>query len=125
MVPVLPVFDGNELWNWADFTLNAEWRIGYSIVHGYTAHGCAPTPGAVRWLYGEIPGTCGRPVERSPDGRVMPLPSFWISCDCNLLRAAVIRIEDMPQPLTPLEGPVVLRHERFGPANTDPARQGR
>lgn len=123
LVPVLPVFDGNRLWNWADFTLNNEWRVAYSIVNGWTAHGCAPPPEAVRRLYGDIPGTCGRPVERSADGRTVPPPSFWIRDDCNLLRAAVIRVEDMPRPLAPLESPVVFRDSRLGPAETDPARR--
>lgn len=100
LVPLWPVFDGNRVFqNWDEFTLNTEWRIARSIVNGYTAHGCAPPPEAVRRLYGSIEQSCGWPVERTPDGRRIPPPEFWLVDDCALFRAAVIRVEAMPQPL--------------------------
>lgn len=123
LVPLLPIFDGNSHWDWTDFIINNEWRIAYSIVNGYTADGCAPPPEAVRRLYGDIKGTCGVPPERLPEGRVVYPPSFWIRGDCNLLRAAVIRIEDMPWPLPVLEGPSAFWDKKAGPPETGPAPQ--
>lgn len=124
LVPLLPIFDGSKLFNWADFTLNMEWRVAYSIVNGYAADGCARPPEAVRRLYGDVKGSCGWPVERTPDGRRIPPPTFWIRDDCNLFRAAVIRIEDMPQPLPALERSATLRGVRAGPPEAGSAPQG-
>lgn len=123
LVPMSPVFDGNERWDWNDFTLNMEWRVAYSIANGYTADGCAPTLEAVRRLFGNIEGSCGRPVERTPDGRRISPPTFWIEDDCNLFRAAVVRVEDMPQPLPVLERFSALRDKRTGPPQNAPAPQ--
>lgn len=96
LLPLLPIFDGNDSpEGWTDFVNNTEWRIASSIVNGYTAHGCAPPPEAVRRLDSEIKGTCGAPPERQPDGRLSHPRGVWISNDCALFRAAVIRVEDM------------------------------
>ena len=96
LVPLLPIFDGSDLaGSWADFVNNTEWRIASSIVNGYTAHGCAPPPEAVRRLDESIRGTCGVPPERRLDGQVVYPRGVQISNDCTLFRAAVIRVEDM------------------------------
>jgi hypothetical protein len=123
LVPLLPIFDGSKLFDCADFTLNMEWRVEYSIVNGYTAHGCSPPPEAVRRLHGRIEQNCEWPIERTQDGRSIPPPTFWISDDCALFRAAVIRIEDMVQPLPVLEGFSSHRDQRMGPPSTGAARQ--
>ena len=65
-----------------------------------------------------------RPPERLPGGRVMYPPSFWIPGDCNLFRAAIIRIENMPQPLPALERSATLWDKRAGPLKSDPVPQG-
>lgn len=96
LLPLLPILDGNDSpEGWTDFVNNTEWRIASSIVNGYTAHGCAPPPEAVRRLDSEIKGTCGAPPERQPDGRLSHPRGVRISNDCALFRAAVIRVEDM------------------------------
>ena len=105
--------------------INTEWRIAQGIVNGYTAHGCAPPPEAVRRLDPGIKGVCGVPLERRPDGRIVGPVGVDVSDDCDLFRAAVIRVEDMPQPLPALERPVVLRERWPGPAWTEPAPQRR
>jgi hypothetical protein len=73
----------------------------------------------MRRLYGDIKGTCGLARERRTDGRVAPAPTFWIHGDCNLFRAAVIRIEDMPQPLLELEHAVIPPALIGGPPKRD------
>ena len=50
-------------------------------------------------------------------------PSFWIGGDCNLFRADVIRVEDMPQPLPALERSVALPDTGAGPLKSDPVPQ--
>jgi hypothetical protein len=97
LVPLLPIFDGNRIFDtWTDFVINTEWRIASSIANGYTVHGCAPPPEAVRRLDAGIKGTCGgvRP-ERQPDGGLVYARGVEITNDCDLFRAAVIRIEDI------------------------------
>ncbi|GAA0566617.1 hypothetical protein GCM10009416_00730 [Craurococcus roseus] len=126
LAPLFPIFDGNRLFgNWTDFVNNTEWRIASSIVNGYTAHGCAPPPEAVRRLDEGIKGTCGVPRERLPDGRIVGPVGVDVSNDCTLFRAAVIRVEDMPRPLPALERPAVPREGWPGPAWTEPAPQRR
>lgn len=115
LVPLLPMFDGTGRWGWTDFVTNNEWRIASSIVNGYTALGCAPPPEGVRRLYGDVRATCGVPRERRSDGSGVYLDAFSIRNDCNLFRAAVIRTEDMPEPLPALERPVSLRDTRPAP----------
>lgn len=126
LVPFLPILDGSPLFrSWADFVNNTEWRIASSIVNGYTARGCAPPPEAVRRLDPGIKGVCGVPLERLPDGRIVGPVGVDVSNDCTLFRAAVIRVEDTPQPLPALERPAVPREGWPGPAGTEPAPQRR
>jgi hypothetical protein len=124
-VPPLPIFDGNRVvGSWTDFVTNTEWRIASSIANGYTAHGCALPPEAVRRLDPGIKGACGVPPERLPDGRLVRPAGVDVSSDCNLFRAAVIRVEDMPQPLPALEPPVAPWDKSAGPPKSEPAPQG-
>ncbi len=124
LLSLLPIFGGARLFgSRSDFVNNTEWRIASSIVNGYTVRGCAPPPKAVRRLDDGIKDICGVPPERWPDGEVVYPRGVRTSNDCALFRAAVIRVEDMPQPLPALERPVVLRERWPGPVWTTPAPQ--
>jgi hypothetical protein len=132
LIPFWPVFEGNRRWDWTyfianaewfGFVANAEWRIAHSIANGYTAHGCARPPEALRRLIGEYKPTCGVPPERLPGGRVVYPGGVAVAHDCALFRAAVIRIEDMPQPLPELEHAAIPSGIIGGPPKHDPELQ--
>ena len=114
LIPSWPVFEGGRRWHWTFFLANSEWsslvantewRIAHSIANGHAADGCAPPREALRRLIGDYKPICGVPPEHLPGGRAVYPGEVSITHDCALFRAAVIRIEDMPEPLPPVEPP--------------------
>lgn len=102
LVPVWPIFDGNGRWDWIDFQLNVPWRIALNIGQGVTvgAHQYRPPAPVLRLLegaegpYGPYPKQVGSgPVTVGGDRRYRE--------DCNLFRAAVLKVEAMPSEALP------------------------
>lgn len=116
LVPVWPVFDGNGRWDWTDFQLNLPWRMALNIAEGVTIGPDRYRPPApvLRLLETEGPyGPYPRPKEGSsvrygPDHRFVE--------DCNLFRAAVLKVEAMPSEALPdLNAIDRARHARTEP----------
>ena len=102
LVPVWPIFDGGGRWDWIDFQLDVPWRIALNIGQDVTvgAHWCSP-PAPVLRLLEEIEGPFG-PYPRPKEGSSAKYgPDHRFAEDCNLFRAAVLKVEAMPSEALP------------------------
>lgn len=126
LVPVLPIFDGTKHFsNWREFVVNFEWKLASSVADGVTIEGRffpPPTP-LVQLL--EAGDATPEPFPRRRNGRASYGPDPRFKDDCDLFRAAVIRVEDLPQPLPALERSAIPRDWMAGPPEGDPAHQAR
>lgn len=116
LVPVWPVFDGARHLNWENFQLNIPWRIALNIAQGVVigAHSYRPPTPVLRLLGTERPyGPCPRPKEGSS---AQYGPDYRFIEDCNLFRAAVLKVEAMPSETLPdLNALDRARHARTRP----------
>jgi hypothetical protein len=117
LVPIWPVFDGG-LFDWIDFQLNFPWKIASNIGEGVTILGRRyPPPEPVLRTLRETEGPYGPYPRTRGSGSVQIGAKERYHEDCNLFRAAVLRVEDMPGPLPDL---VAIEQERL--ARTAPGR---
>lgn len=101
LVPVLPVLDGQWPMNWENFQLNIPWRIASNIARGVTIgpHSYRPPAPVLRLL--ETEGPHG-PYPRQKEGSSAQYgPDYRFVEDCNLFRAAVLKVEAMPSEALP------------------------
>lgn len=98
LVPVWPLFD------WVDFQLNAPRQIASGITKGVRIQGRDyPPPAPLQPMLQEIRLRYGPFPRPGPDGLRIFGPEWYMGEDCNLFRAAVLRVEEMRQPLPDLE----------------------
>jgi hypothetical protein len=116
LVPVWPLFDGARPMTWEDFQLNIPWRIASNIAQGVQI---GPRfyrqPAPVLQLLG-VEGPWG-PYPRPKDGSAAVYgPNYRFVEDCNLFRAAVLKVEAMPSAALPdLNAMDKARHARTEP----------
>jgi hypothetical protein len=96
LVPVLPIFDGTKQFsNWREFVVNFEWKLASSVADGVKVEDrFFPPPEPLLRLL-EVSEAADGDFPRRRNGRVLYGPDPRFKDDCNLFRAAVIRIEDM------------------------------
>lgn len=101
LVPVWPVFDGERRMGWTDFQLNWPWRMALNIAHGVQIGPDFHRPPApVLHLLG-VEGPYG-PYPRPKEGSSVRYgPDYRFVEDCNLFRAAVLKVEAMPAEALP------------------------
>ena len=102
LVPVWPLSDG-DLFDWIDFQHNFPWKIASNIGEGVTILGRRyPPPEPVLRTLRETEGPYG-PYPRTKEGGSVQIGAKErYREDCNLFRAAVLKVEDMPGPLPDL-----------------------
>jgi len=116
LVPLWPLFDGQRHMNWENFQLNFPWRMAANIAEGVQIgpHFYRP-PAPVLQLLGVV-GPWG-PYPRQKEGSSAQYgPNYRFVEDCNLFRAAVLKVEAMPSEALPdLNAIDRARHARTEP----------
>lgn len=121
LVPLLPIFDGSKHFrNWREFAVNHEWKLASAVAEGVTLQGrfFPPPEPLVRLLGSRAPD--GEFFTRRRNGRVFHGSDPRFKDDCELFRAAVLKVEAMPSEAPPDPGAIDrARHART--AETPPA----